>query len=165
MSFKLDNFGSDSSNAKSTLGGVRYYRYYNKNSDTITTAGYFPAELGLDVGDRIAVIPSSKTEADEFYVVTSIANRKVVVTNVQPVPPAPISSTATLDSANWSDSSQTVTVSGVTADNIIFVSPAPASAADYASAGIICTAQATNSLTFTCESTPNTNISVNIVIM
>lgn len=83
MSFKLDNFGSDSSNAKSTLGGVRYYRYYNKNSDTITTAGYFPAELGLDVGDRIAVIPASKTEADEFYVVTSIANRKVVVTKTE----------------------------------------------------------------------------------
>lgn len=85
--------------------------------------------------------------------------------DVQPIPDAPVSTTTTLSSASWSNNSQTVSVSGVTADNIVFVSPAPASAADYASAGILCTAQAANSLTFTCESTPSNNISVNIVIM
>lgn len=85
--------------------------------------------------------------------------------DVQPMPPAPISRTATLSSANWSNNSQTITVSGVTATNIVFVSPAPTSATDYASAGIICTVQASNSLTFICESTPSGNISVNVVIM
>ena len=82
MSFKLENFGADSSNAKSTLGGVRYYRYFNEENNTLTTAGYFPANLGLEVGDRIRVIPAVKTNADELYVVTSTANRTVTVTQI-----------------------------------------------------------------------------------
>lgn len=40
----------------------------------------------------------------------------------------------TLAVADWSSNTQTVTVSGVTATNTVFVSPAPASAADYAAA-------------------------------
>lgn len=92
--------------------------------------------------------------------------------NVQPQPtPAEIgaatseSKSTTLVSSNWSNSSQTVTVAGVTASNTIFVAPAPTSASKYSDAGILCTAQGTNSLTFTCETTPNDNISVNIVII
>lgn len=67
--------------------------------------------------------------------------------------------------AGWSNNTQTVTVTGVTATNTVFVSPAPASAADYASAGIICTAQGTDSLTFTCTTVPTNAITVNVVIM
>lgn len=67
--------------------------------------------------------------------------------------------------AGWSSNTQTVTVSGVKADNVVFVGPAPASASDYASAGIVCTAQATDSLTFTCTTVPANAITVNVVIM
>ena len=67
--------------------------------------------------------------------------------------------------AGWSSNTQTVTVTGVTATNTVFVSPAPASASDYASAGIICTAQGTDSLTFTCTTVPSNAITVNVVIM
>lgn len=67
--------------------------------------------------------------------------------------------------AGWSNNTQTVTVTGVTATNTVFVSPAPASASDYASAGIICTAQGTDSLTFTCTTVPTNAITVNVVIM
>ena len=67
--------------------------------------------------------------------------------------------------AGWSSNTQTVTVTGVTATNTVFVSPAPASASDYASAGIICTAQGTDSLTFTCTTVPANAITVNVVIM
>lgn len=83
MSFKIENFGSDASNAKSILGGVCYYRYYNKDNNTVTTAGYFPASLGLQLGDRITVIPSTKTSADEEYIVSDITNRVVTVTKVE----------------------------------------------------------------------------------
>jgi len=65
----------------------------------------------------------------------------------------------------WSSNTQTVTVTGVTASNTVFVSPAPASASDYASAGIICTAQGTDSLTFTCTTVPSNAITVNVIIM
>jgi hypothetical protein len=76
-----------------------------------------------------------------------------------------VNTTATLAVADWSSSTQTVTVSGVKADSVVFVSPAPASASDYASAGILCTSQGTNSLTFTATTTPTSAITVNVVCM
>lgn len=82
MAFKLENFGAEVANAKSTLGGICYYRYFNEENNTLTTAGYFPATLGLEVGDRIRVIPSVKTDADEIYIVTSTANRTVTVKQI-----------------------------------------------------------------------------------
>lgn len=82
MAFDITRFGSDSSNVKSILDGVRYYRYFNKDNNTLTTPGYFPADLGLNVGDRIAVVPSTKTNADETYIVSSVADRVVTVTKV-----------------------------------------------------------------------------------
>ncbi len=67
--------------------------------------------------------------------------------------------------AGWSNNTQTVTVTGMTATNTVFVSPAPASATDYAAAGIVCTSQGTDSLTFTCTTVPTNAITVNVVIM
>lgn len=86
-------------------------------------------------------------------------------TQIDVQPATKVNTTATLAVADWSSSTQTVTVSGVTADSVVFVSPAPASASDYASAGILCTAQAANSLTFTCTTTPTNAITVNVICM
>lgn len=182
MSFKLENFGADASNIKSILGGVNYYRYFNKDNNTLTSPGYFPADLGLAVGDRIKVIPSVKTNPDELYVVTNTANRTVTVTQIDTdgavdsvngktgavvLTTADLGATtitATLAAASWADDAQTVSVTGVTATNTVFVAPAPASASDYATGGVLCTTQATGSLTFTCTTTPTNDITVNIVI-
>jgi hypothetical protein len=73
--------------------------------------------------------------------------------------------TGTLASASWSSSSQTITVNGVTASNLVIVSPAPASIEAYGNARIYCAAQSTNSLAFACPGTaPSTDLTVNIVI-
>ena len=80
MSFKLQNFGSEVANAKSILGGVCYYRYFNADGDTITTAGYFPGKLGLKVGDRICVIPATLSNADAWYYVSAVSGSTVTVT-------------------------------------------------------------------------------------
>lgn len=72
--------------------------------------------------------------------------------------------TATLATANWSSNSQTVSVTGVTANNVVYVMAAPASAAEYAAAGVQCTAQASGTLTFTCTTTPSSALTVNIAI-
>ena len=92
--------------------------------------------------------------------------------NAQPVPTAAEigavtqeTHTISLVSTDWSSHSQTKTVAGVTADNTVIVAPASASASDYAAAEILCTAQGTNSLTFTCTTDPTNNISVNVVIL
>lgn len=71
----------------------------------------------------------------------------------------------TLAVADWSNNTQIVNVTGVTATNTVFVSPAPASAADYASAGIVCTAQGAGTLTFTCTTVPSNAITVNVVCL
>ncbi|MBR4420171.1 MAG: hypothetical protein IKT32_04760 [Clostridia bacterium] len=79
MAFKIENFGSEVANAKSVLGGVCYYRYFNADGDTLTTAGYFPGNLGLKVGDRICVIPATLSTADAWYYVASISAGVVTV--------------------------------------------------------------------------------------
>lgn len=80
MAFKIENFGSEVANAKSILGGVCYYRYRNADGDTITTAGYFPGNLGLKVGDRICVIPATLSSADAWYYVSAVSGSTVTVT-------------------------------------------------------------------------------------
>lgn len=75
-----------------------------------------------------------------------------------------VNTTATLAAADWSGGSQTITVSGVTATGVVMVAPAPASQSDYTDAGIICTTQAADSLTFTCTSTPASDLTVNVVM-
>ena len=52
MAFELKNFGSEVANAKSIIGGIRYHRYHNDAGDTITTAGFFPSNLGLKLYDH-----------------------------------------------------------------------------------------------------------------
>ena len=79
MAFTLKNFGSEVANAKSILGGVCYYRYFNADGDTITTAGYFPSNLGLKVGDRICVIPDDLSNADVWYYVSDVTDGVVTV--------------------------------------------------------------------------------------
>lgn len=79
MAFVLNNFGAEVANAKSILGGVCYYRYFNADDDTITAAGYFPSNLGLKVGDRICVIPATLTQKDVWYGVSSVAAGVVTV--------------------------------------------------------------------------------------
>ena len=67
----------------------------------------------------------------------------------------------------WADNTQTVTVSGVSAGEtaqLIQPMPAVASQAAYYAAGIFCTGQAANSLTFTCTETPTADLTVHVVI-
>lgn len=82
----------------------------------------------------------------------------------KPTIPKISSVTASLVVANWSSNSQTVTATGVTSSCNVVVSPAPSSIDNYVAAGIKCTAQSTNSLTFTCTTTPSSAISVNVLI-
>lgn len=74
--------------------------------------------------------------------------------------------TVTLAAASWSASNTiSVAANGVTASNTVIVSPTPASFAAYSEANIRCTAQGTNSLTFTADNKPTVEITVNVVIL
>ena len=73
----------------------------------------------------------------------------------------------TLSASGWASNAQTVTVSGVLADEtkqLIQPMPAVASQQAYMTAGIYCSGQAANSLTFTCQTAPTENITVYVVM-
>lgn len=72
--------------------------------------------------------------------------------------------TATLTVAGWSNNTQTVSVSSVTATSDIIIAAAPANISAYAAAGIYCSAQAAGSLTFSCSTAPTSAITVNLMI-
>lgn len=73
--------------------------------------------------------------------------------------------TITLSSSGWSNLSQSVTASGVTTDTDVIVSPVSGSHDAYCEAGVRCTGQASNQLTFSCLEKPSSNLSVNILIL
>ena len=90
--------------------------------------------------------------------------------NAMPVAaPMPKAQKVTLTSAGWDSSAKTqkVTVSGVLADEtkqLIMPMPAMASQNAYAAAGIACTSQEANKLTFKCQTVPTENIVVFVTV-
>ena len=73
--------------------------------------------------------------------------------------------TCSLTVAGWSGNAQSATATGVTATNTVIVAPAPASAAAWAAAGVLCTAQAAGSLTFSCTTAPTEALTANVLIL
>lgn len=88
-------------------------------------------------------------------VYTALAGKQATATSL----------TATLLTTGWSSDSITVTATGVTASKIVIVAPLPASQDAYVAAGIKCTAQGTNTLTFTRTAANTASISVGVVIL
>ena len=79
----------------------------------------------------------------------------------------PKSVSITLPASGWSDSTQTVTVNGVLADEtkqLIQPMPAMASQSAYYGAEVLCSEQAANSLTFTCQNVPTEDLTVYVVM-
>lgn len=73
--------------------------------------------------------------------------------------------TVSLPKSKWSGGRQVVAVSGVTADAIVIVGPNTASEPEYRGCSVACTAQAAGKLTFTCEWTPSTDLTVRVDII
>ena len=86
---------------------------------------------------------------------------------IQKVIPKAISITLAASGWNLTTKTQTVTVTGVLADETgQFITPTPSlsSQASYYDAGILCTGQASDSLTFTAETIPTENLAVYVTI-
>ena len=75
------------------------------------------------------------------------------------------SKTVTLSSSGWSDKSQTVSVSGVTSDIDIVVSPDYSSYDNWSKFSIIASAQGNGTVTFTCKTVPTTDITANMLLL
>lgn len=131
-----------------------------------TKSGIYDSPHAYKLMDSDGTIPEARladtTNAAQGQVLTLDSNGDAVW---QTPSTAVTSTTATLVVADWAANTQTLTVSGVTSSNVVIVSPQPLSSGDYATAGVLCTAQNTNSLTFTCTQTPSNAIDLSIVII
>lgn len=70
----------------------------------------------------------------------------------------------TLLASDWLNNSQTIEVTGILPTSALLVGAHPDSLEEYGNSKIYATAQATNSITFTCETVPTSNLTVNIFI-
>lgn len=95
----------------------------------------------------------TQVEGDISEIQTSLGGKQGTLTSV----------TVTLTVAGWGSNQQTVSASNVTASNIVWVSPAPASFTAYGQAGIYASAQGAGTITFTCTKVPAVAISVEVV--
>ena len=136
----------------------------------ITSAGDITTTATIASGDRIVINDESASTVTNSSITFGTATTTFLANNGTWQTPAKGSTattrTASLAVASWNTSTKqiTVTVSGVTASNLVEVSPAPASWSVASAAGVYCSAQAANSLTFKCSSIPTAAITVNVVI-
>ena len=127
---------------------------------TINSGGDIEVHSGKANGTNVAFSPTSEIESDTVQGAIEEVDAKVTNTIPKQIP-------VTLTAAGWSSNSQIVTVAGVLADEtkqLIQPTPALASQAAYNEAGILCTGQAENALTFTAEEAPSSDLTVYIVI-
>lgn len=77
-----------------------------------------------------------------------------------------IKASVTLTTAGWDASTklQTVSVTGLSATDDVLVGPVYASATDWAEGNVLCSAQASGSLTFHCDTIPTNAISATALI-
>lgn len=73
--------------------------------------------------------------------------------------------TVTIAVGDWSNNTCTKNVTGVTTSNSAIVTYAPSSRDGYLSADIYCSAQGSGTLSFNCATTPETSITVNVMII
>lgn len=67
--------------------------------------------------------------------------------------------------SGWVNFSQSIAVDGVTEDSDVIVSPADSSYDAYCEAGVRCSGQADNALTFWCKEIPAEDLTVNVIML
>lgn len=92
------------------------------------------------------------------------ANQILTLPNVTGTLAVAATTTLTL-STTWNSNIQTVSVSGVTAQNTVIVTPTPTSYDTYCECGIYCSAQTSGTLEFKCDEVPSTSLTVNVLII
>lgn len=76
-----------------------------------------------------------------------------------------VSSTVTIAANDWSGTTATKSVTGVTSSSVVIANPTPSSMITASNCGVYCSSQGTNSLTFTASKTkPSSSVTFNIII-
>lgn len=118
---------------------------------------------GWEAQFKINESPLSQAQMDALNSGITAAILAALQNKQEPIKSAAI----TLTAGGWQNNAQTVTVSGILADEtkqLIQPVPSAASREAYLEANVMATAQAANSLTFTCDTVPTGNLTVYIII-
>lgn len=123
---------------------------------------------GSTAFDNVAILQSTGFTVPQVTVSADpTANMQVATKQYVDNSITPSSATVTLSYQLWgSNVTLPITVTGMTSSAIVWVSPSPSSQTNidnYNNAKLYCSAQATDSLTFTCTTTPTADIDVNVV--
>lgn len=145
LSQEVDDLTADVGNK---LGTDKVYNGLDK-----AEAGFaLDARQGVELADRI----DEKADATALTALQTVVDGKASVKTLA----------LSLSVAGWGGgTTQSITASGVETGSIVIVTPSPSSYVAYGNATIRCTAQSTNSLTFTCSTTPTAAIGVNVLIL
>ena len=154
---------------------VRLIRESNKNSDVsfwVGTEAEYNA-LGITGGSKVIahidkngkIYFSEDDEAYTEFIQRVVDEAREAAQEVAEDKVSKTEKTVTLSASAWASNAQTVSVEGVTADNIVIVSASAGSHDEYGKAGVRCTGQGANSLTFNCSKVPTVNLTVNVLIL
>lgn len=116
-----------------------------------------PADWGITISDTPTdgdTLTLKYTAAQNYYEWKGVAVQKP--SQAQDV---------VLDSGDWSNSEQTVSVDIVDENSIVMVSPSPNNIDGYSASGVYCKAQGNKTLTFACSSTPAGDLTVSVVVI
>ncbi len=156
-----------------TQTGEYTQEYHIPSSGTGTTATNAFYNMFNNTGGTFTGTPSINTtyylSSDNMVVYdTEVATlREYVGSMIDAATPKILSINLLASSWDSVALTQTVTATGILADEMAqFITPTPAlsSQSAYYDAGILCTGQAENSLTFTCETVPTVDLTVYVVI-
>ena len=127
--------------------------------NNVTSAATKAIQLGFE---------GTNSDANTFKVANANGNFEIMSANGT-VPHARltnavVSNSITIAAADWNGGTTcTKTVSGLTATSVVWVAPDNASQSDYLDAGVYASAQTTDTITFTCSTTPTSSLTVNVI--
>ncbi len=127
-----------------------FTRQYNK----VEVAGDVLIDLSEDTVDA-GSLANGKTAHDRNGALITGA---MVVNEI-------ISTSVTIAVADWSSKTATKTVAGVTATNVVVIGGDPSTRDIFNAAGIYAYSQATDSITFKCDTTPTDDVLVNVMVI
>lgn len=130
--------------------------YSRTKSGTTWTAWEQTSEL---VSRKRNSIISTYEQSTQYY-----PSIKAVVDYVARKQDALVATSVTIPSSSWANSAASVFTSGVTATNLVQVTPDPTSYSDWIANGVYCNAQTTDQLSFVASTTPTVALTANVVI-
>ena len=138
--------------------GNTFYDRYKYNADTGTWSLEYRLNNSSFTAEQWNAIQSGITAG-------KVATYDAYAAQIQAKQDKAVGVQVTLSVTDWSNNAQTVSATGVTASNKVFVSPNATSYLDYANAQIRATAQGAGTLTFVCETVPTNDVDVDVVIL